>query len=75
MDIKIAGREAQEKLFNALEQLPQPQRDIWIAVELEGGTYREMSEKWKIPQGTLLARKHRADKKLRDLLKDFYKSL
>lgn len=41
-------------------------RAIITATELEGWTFRELSEEWDVPMGTLLARKSRALKKLKD---------
>jgi RNA polymerase sigma-70 factor (ECF subfamily) len=57
--------ELREELFTAIDQLPEAQRAVFLATELEGSTYRELSEKWGVPIGTLLARKHRAVKALR----------
>jgi len=36
--------------------------------EFSGRSYRELSERWKVPIGKLLARKSRALKKIRALL-------
>ncbi len=57
--------ELRESLFAAIDRLPEAQRAVLLATELEGSTYRELSEKWGVPIGTLLARKHRALKALR----------
>ena len=59
------GTELREDLFAAIDRLPEAQRAVFLATELEGSTYRELSEKWGVPIGTLLARKHRAVKALR----------
>lgn len=52
-------------LRDALEELTPAERDIWIATELEGRTFREVSEESGAPMGTLLSRKSRAGKVLR----------
>ena len=55
-------------IFLALDFLDKESRAVLIATELEGYTFQELSEKWEIPLGTLLARKSRALKKLREKL-------
>ncbi len=60
-----AGQELRQGLFAAIDRLPEAQRAVFLATELEGSSYRELSEKWGVPIGTLLARKHRAVKTLR----------
>jgi RNA polymerase sigma factor (sigma-70 family) len=57
-----------EDLFAAIDRLPEAQRAVFLATELEGSSFRELSEKWGVPIGTLLARKHRAVKALRTSL-------
>jgi RNA polymerase sigma-70 factor (ECF subfamily) len=52
----------------AVEGLDGSSREIFLATELNGLTFRELSVDWDIPIGTLLARKSRAMKKLRDAL-------
>jgi RNA polymerase sigma-70 factor (ECF subfamily) len=49
-----------EKLKQAITALKPPYRDIILAVDFEGYTYREISEETGIPQGTLMSRRHRA---------------
>jgi len=63
-----AGQELRGDLFAAIDRLPEAQRAVFLATELEGSSYRELSEKWGVPIGTLLARKHRAVKALRAAL-------
>ncbi|OHD53886.1 MAG: hypothetical protein A2Y33_05235 [Spirochaetes bacterium GWF1_51_8] len=70
--LEFQRREVREALFEALAQLPEEQREIWIATELDGREYHEIAEEKGIPLGTLLARKNRANKKLRKMLKNFY---
>ncbi|QLG45106.1 RNA polymerase sigma factor [Costertonia aggregata] len=49
-----------EKLKEAITALKPPYRDIIVAVDFEGYTYREISEETGIPPGTLMSRRHRA---------------
>jgi RNA polymerase sigma factor (sigma-70 family) len=64
-------QELQEKLYEAINNLEPKQRAVWIATEIEDCTFSELSQMWGEPMGTLLARKHRAVKKLQEALKDF----
>ncbi len=60
--------EAREELFAAIDELPPAQREVLVATELEGRSFKELAEEWKTPIGTLLARKHRAVRALRETL-------
>ncbi|AWX44744.1 hypothetical protein HME9304_01747 [Flagellimonas maritima] len=44
----------------AIKSLRPEYRDIIIAIDFEGYSYREISEQTNIPQGTLMSRRHRA---------------
>lgn len=55
-------------LFEALDSLTSSQRAVFIATELEGKTFRDLSEQWDEPIGTLLSRKSRATKLLKEKL-------
>jgi RNA polymerase sigma factor (sigma-70 family) len=65
---ELDGKEIQEALFGAIDALPDDQRAVVVATELEGRKFRELSDEGGIPMGTLLARKHRAVKSLRAAL-------
>jgi RNA polymerase sigma factor (sigma-70 family) len=66
---EVLGREeAEDALADAIEELPQAQRDVLVATELEGRSFKELAEQWQTPIGTLLARKHRAVRALRESL-------
>lgn len=58
------------RLRSALLSLEPKQRAVWVATELEGYTFKELSLKWGEPIGTLLSRKGRATKALRKLLQN-----
>lgn len=49
-----------EELKTAIAKLRPPYRDIIIAIDFEGYSYREISQETAIPEGTLMSRRHRA---------------
>jgi RNA polymerase sigma factor (sigma-70 family) len=54
----------------AIGSLGDDERDGFLATELEGRKFRELAATWDTPIGTLLARKYRAVRHLRDALAD-----
>jgi RNA polymerase sigma factor (sigma-70 family) len=61
-----------EELLAALTELPPDQRDVFVAHELEGRSFRELANETGLGVNTLLARKHQAVLKLRDRLQSIY---
>ena len=61
-----------EELDAALDTLPPEQRQVFIAHELEGRSFKELAEETGIPVNTLLSRKHYAVLSLRKHLKAIY---
>lgn len=59
----------------ALQALPPEQRDVFIAHEIEGLSFAEMSAQWQVPLNTLLARKRYAVLALRARLQAAYGDL
>jgi len=57
---RIYSETIKMKLKQALKELRPEYRDIIIAVDFEGYTYREISEETGISSGTLMSRRHRA---------------
>jgi len=51
-----------------MDRLNINERAVVIATEIEGFTFKELSEMWDVPLGTLLAQKSRALAKLRESL-------
>lgn len=49
-----------EQLQLAIDELKPVYKDIIIAVDFEGYTYKEIAEDTGIPSGTLMSRRHRA---------------
>ncbi|MDF2572514.1 MAG: polymerase, sigma-24 subunit, RpoE, subfamily [Sporomusa sp.] len=70
VELKIQDEEMKRKLYAALMELDPKQRAVWVATEIEGYTFRELSARWGEPIGTLLSRKSRATKVLKSRLKD-----
>jgi RNA polymerase sigma factor (sigma-70 family) len=59
----------------ALQTLPPEQRDVFVAHEIEGLSFVDMSTQWHVPQNTLLARKRYAVLALRASLHAEYGDL
>jgi RNA polymerase sigma factor (sigma-70 family) len=60
-----------EKLVEALNELPPEQRDVFVAHELDGRSFKELAAETGTPLNTLLGRKRAAALHLRRRLKDF----
>lgn len=63
------SEEMMEELKQAILELKTPYRDILIAVDFEGYSYREIAQETGIPEGTLMSRRHRAMAQLHTVLK------
>lgn len=63
---EISRMEAREILFQALSLLNDEERSVLIGTELEGRTFQELAEESGEPLGTLLARKSRAIRKIKE---------
>jgi RNA polymerase sigma factor (sigma-70 family) len=61
-----------EELEAALEELPEEQRKVFIAHELEGRSFKELAAETGLSINTLLSRKHYAVLHLRRRLRDVY---
>jgi len=61
-----------EELDAALEELPEEQRAVFVAHELEGLSFKELAEATGLPINTLLSRKHYAVLHLRKRLRAIY---
>jgi len=60
------------ELKRALAELPKEQREVFIAQELEGRSFKEISEKTGVSVNTLLSRKRYAVLHLRERLRRVY---
>jgi len=52
-------------IFRLIKELPALQMQVIVETEFNEKTFRELSDLWSVPVGTLLARKHRGMKTLR----------
>ena len=59
-----------EELEQALAELPVEQRAVFVAHELEGASFKELSARWGVGINTLLSRKRYAVLRLRERLKE-----
>ncbi|WP_027177573.1 RNA polymerase sigma factor [Maridesulfovibrio bastinii] len=57
-----------EELESAMNDLPEAQRDIFIRTELNGESFKKISEETDVPVGTLISRKRYAVLRLRERL-------
>jgi len=61
-----------DELEFALDELPDEQREVFVAHELEGRSFKELSEESGVNVNTLLARKRYAVLHLRERLQSVY---
>lgn len=75
-DIRYDAHSAMQKkdlrarIFEAVDRLNPALRAVFIATEFEGRSFRELSDAWDMPIGTLLSRKHRAVLQVKSVLED-----
>src|SRR6202163_5059482 len=61
-----------EELEDALGELPEEQREVFLAHEIEGRSFKELAAETGLSVNTLLSRKHYAVLHLRRRLRDIY---
>ncbi|WP_238354320.1 RNA polymerase sigma factor [Fulvivirga marina] len=64
-----------EQVTQALDNLPEDQREIFIKHEFEEVGFKELSEKYNVPVNTLISRKRYAVLALRKKLEALYKEI
>lgn len=66
---RLADRaEVQRKVMEALQQLPEDQREVVLLREVEEMSYKEIADAMEIPEGTVMSRLFYARRKLQKLL-------
>lgn len=70
VDHQLEKKELTNKLYASIDKLNENDKAIVIATEFENSSFRELSEEWGVPIGTLLARKNRAIKKLKRIINE-----
>jgi RNA polymerase sigma factor (sigma-70 family) len=71
-DALFARNELLDELELALDELPEEQREVFVAHELEGRSFREMAADTGVSVNTLLSRKRYAVLHLRERLRSIY---
>jgi len=61
-----------EQLYRAIRELPEEQREVFVAHELEGRSFKEMAAETGVSVNTLLSRKRYAVLHLRERLQSIY---
>ena len=74
-DAEYARTVLVEALAAALDELPSEQRDVFVAHEIDGRSFKEMAAATGVPINTLLSRKRYAVQRLRERLRPIYDEL
>jgi RNA polymerase sigma factor (sigma-70 family) len=74
-DVLYAGNMLLEELELAVDELPEEQREVFVAHELEGRSFKEMAADTGVSVNTLLSRKRYAVRRLRERLQSTYDEL
>ena len=74
-DAEYARAVLVEHLEEAIDELPEEQRTVFLANEMDGKSFKQMSEETGVSINTLLARKRYAVLRLREKLQDVYEEL
>ena len=67
-DLALQDKAAHELLYQAIAELPVEFREILVLRELEGFSYKEISDVAEVPLGTVMSRLARAREHLRTML-------
>jgi RNA polymerase sigma factor (sigma-70 family) len=71
-DVEMMRETVMEAIMDALEELPEEQRDVFVWHELEDKSFKEIAEATGVTVNTLLSRKRYAVLFLRERLKELY---
>jgi RNA polymerase sigma factor (sigma-70 family) len=71
-DVVYARRVLLDEIDAALDELPDEQREVFVAHELEGVSFRDLAAETGESVNTLLSRKHYAVQRLRRRLQDIH---
>jgi RNA polymerase sigma-70 factor (ECF subfamily) len=64
----LQRKQLHERIFAALDELSEDQREVILLREVEGMSYKEIAEAMDIPEGTVMSRLFYARKRLQGLL-------
>lgn len=65
----LTRKELHERIYAALDEISEDMREAILLREVEGLSYKEISDRMGIPEGTVMSRLYYARKKLQGLLK------
>jgi RNA polymerase sigma factor (sigma-70 family) len=65
---EVDNNQTRDALYRAIDSLDEDHKAIIIMTEFEGRSFREISNAWGVPIGTLLSRKSRALARIREQL-------
>jgi len=68
VEAELISRDESDRIRKALEMLPVTFREVLVLREMEGFSYKEISEVTGVPMGTVMSSLSRARQKLRDQL-------
>lgn len=66
----LQRKELRQRIFGAMAELTEEQREVLLLREVEGLSYAEISESMGIPEGTVMSRLFYARKKMQGLLRE-----
>jgi RNA polymerase sigma-70 factor (ECF subfamily) len=66
----LQRKQLYRRIMDALQQLPEDQRQAMLLREIDGLSYKEIAEIMEIPEGTVMSRLYYARKKLQKLLEE-----
>lgn len=64
----LERKQLHARLMAALDELPEDQRQVIVLREVDGLSYKEISEVMEIPEGTVMSRLYYARRKLKSVL-------
>jgi RNA polymerase sigma-70 factor (ECF subfamily) len=70
---RLAEKEIRERYFEALEQISEKHRTVFLLHTVEGLAYKEIADTLDISIGTVMSRLHYARKHLQEILGDYLK--
>jgi len=69
-DVNLERSQLHKRIISEVEKLPPEQKQAIVLREIDGLSYREISEIMNIPEGTVMSRLYYARKKLQEALQD-----
>ena len=70
---KMLKEHFSEYMQRAIRELKPSEQVIWVETEINRVSFQDLAVEWNEPIGTLLSRKHRAERKILDTLNKIYK--